>query len=207
MAKTADGVYVNIHEAALVDYPAMDLQFDTKTFEAKATLAHDASNPEESDPAKKNKAYLRTPAKSPWRTLVISDDARQILSSKLILNLNEPSKVKNPSFIKPMKYCGIWLEMHLGLSTWDMAGTQAASDAGSDGKTTKRTKHGATTANTKKYIDFASKHGFQGVLVEGWNKGWEDWLGNWKEEVFGAQFEITNPNATGGCGCGESFAV
>ena len=184
MAKADNGIYVNIHEAALVDYPAMDLQFDTKTFEAKATLAHDASIPEETDPAKKNKAYLRTTCRSPWRTLVISDDAREILSSKMILNLNEPSKIKNTSFIKPMKYCGIWLEMHLGLSTWDFAGTQAASDAGADGKMEKRTKHGATTANTKKYIDFAAKNGLGGVLVEGWNTGWEEWFGLWKEDVF-----------------------
>jgi len=175
MIKSQDGVYMNIHEAALVNYPAMDLKFDTTTFEAITMLAPDAVG---------NKAYLQTPTQTPWRTIVISDDAREIIASKLILNLNEPSKIKNPSFIKPMKYVGVWLEMHLGLSTWDMAGTQVASDAGGEGVTKKKVKHGATTENTKRYIDFAANNGFGGVLVEGWNIGWEDWFANWKEEVF-----------------------
>lgn len=175
MIKSQDGIYMNIHEAALVNYPAMDLKFDTTTFEASSVLAHDAVG---------NKAYLQTPTQTPWRTIVISEDAREIISSKLILNLNEPSKIKDPGYIKPMKYVGVWLEMHLGLSTWDMAGTQAASDAGADGTTKKKTKHGATTENTKRYIDFAANNGFGGVLVEGWNTGWEDWFGNWKEDVF-----------------------
>jgi hypothetical protein len=129
-------------------------------------------------------AYLQTPCITPWRTIVVSDDAREIISSKIILNLNEPSKIKDASFIKPMKYVGVWLEMHLGLSTWDKAGTQVASDAGGEGVTKKKVKHGATTENTRKYIDFAAANGFGGVLVEGWNTGWEDWFGNWKEEVF-----------------------
>jgi hypothetical protein len=175
MIKSADGVYMNIHEAALVNYPAMDLKFNTQTFEAKSELANDVIG---------NLAYLYTPFNTPWRTIIISDDAREIISSKLVLNLNEPSKIKDASYIKPMKYVGVWLEMHLGLSTWDMAGTQAASDAGSDGKTKVKVKHGATTENTKRYIDFAAKHGFGGVLVEGWNTGWEDWFGRWKEDVF-----------------------
>lgn len=175
MIKTADGLYINIHEAALVNYPAMNLKFNTSTFEAKSELANDVIG---------NLAYLYTPFTTPWRTLIVSDDARDIISSKLVLNLNETSKIKNTSFIKPMKYVGVWLEMHLGLSTWDMAGTQAASDAGSDGKTKTKIKHGATTENTKRYIDFAAKHGFGGVLVEGWNTGWEDWFGRWKEDVF-----------------------
>ena len=175
MIKTKEGIYMNIHEAALVNYPVMNLKFDTITFEAKSVLAPDAVG---------NKGYLQTPCQSPWRTLVISDDARDILSSKLILNLNEPSKIKNPAYIKPMKYVGIWLEMHLGISTWDFSGTQAASDAGADGTTKKKTKHGATNENTRKYIDFAAANGFGGVLVEGWNTGWEDWFGVWKEDVF-----------------------
>jgi hypothetical protein len=175
MAKSADGLYISIHEAALVNYPAMNLRFNTSTFEARSELAPDVLG---------NPAYLYTPFTTPWRTVIVSDDARDIISSKLVLNLNEPSRVKNPSYIKPMKYVGIWLEMHLGLSTWDMAGTQAASDAGSDGKTKTRVKHGATTENTRRYIDFAARHGFGGVLVEGWNTGWEDWFGRWKEDVF-----------------------
>lgn len=175
MMKSADGVYINVHEAALVNYPAMCLKFDVNTFEANTILAKDAVG---------NKAYLRAPCVSPWRTLVISDDAREILNSKLILNLNEPNKIADTKYIKPMKYVGIWLEMHLGLSTWDYSGKQSASDAGSDGVTKTKTKHGATTENTKKYIDFAAKNGFGGVLVEGWNTGWEDWFGKWKEDVF-----------------------
>jgi len=153
----------------------MDLKFDTQTFEAVATIAPDAVG---------NKAYMHAPCHTPWRTIVISDDARDVLASKLILNLNEPSKISNPSFIKPMKYVGIWLEMHLGISTWDYAGKQVASDAESDGKTRAKTKHGATTENMIKYIDFAAKNGFGGVLAEGWNTGWEDWFGKWKEDVF-----------------------
>lgn len=175
MAKSTDGIYINIHEAALINYPCMDLKFDVQTFEATSKLAPDAVG---------NKAYMRAPAQTPWRTIVVSDDARKILESKLILNLNEPSKITETSWIKPMKYVGIWLEMHLGISTWDYAGQQSASDAGSDGKTTKKVKHGATTENTKKYIDFAAQNGFGGVLVEGWNEGWEDWFGQWKEDVF-----------------------
>jgi len=175
MAKSADGIYMSIHEAALINYPCMDLKFDVGTFNATTTLAPDAVG---------NKAYMRAPTQTPWRTIVISDDAREIIASKMILNLNEPSKIKDPSYIKPMKYVGIWLEMHLGLSTWDYAGQQSASDAGSDGKMAKKTKHGATNENTKKYIDFAASNGFGGVLVEGWNTGWEDWFGKWKEDVF-----------------------
>jgi glucan 1,4-alpha-glucosidase len=175
MAKSADGIYMSIHEAALINYPCMDLKFDVGTFNATTTLAPDAVG---------NKAYMRAPTQTPWRTIVVSDDAREIIASKMILNLNEPSKIKDPSFIKPMKYVGIWLEMHLGISTWDYAGQQSASDAGSDGKMAKKTKHGATNENTKKYIDFAASNGFGGVLVEGWNTGWEDWFGKWKEDVF-----------------------
>lgn len=158
MIKTKDNVYINIHEAALINYPAMDLKFDLATYEATSTLANDAVG---------NKAYMRAPCNTPWRTIIISDDARDIIASKTILNLNEPCKLTNTNYIKPMKYCGIWLEMHLGLSTWDFAGGQSASDAGSDGKQKTKTKHGATTENTKKYIDFAAKNGFGGELVEG----------------------------------------
>ena len=172
MMKTADGVYLNIFEAAVVNYPVMQLDVDVQNFKLKSSLAPNALG---------DKAYLQTPCVSPWRTIMISDDARDIVSSKMILNLNEPSKIEDTSWIKPMKYVGIWWEMHIGKSTWDYAGSQNAQN---NGELKPTGKHGATTANTKRYIDFAAKHGFDGVLVEGWNVGWEDWFGNWKENVF-----------------------
>ncbi len=159
MMKTADGIYINIHEAALLNYPAMNMMIDKREFILTSHLVPDAVG---------NKAYLQTPAKTPWRTIIISDKATDILASKMILNLNEPSAIKDVTWIKPQKFVGIWWEMHIGKSTWDKASG----------------RHGATTANAKAHIDFAAKNGFDGVLVEGWNEGWEDWFGNWKEEVF-----------------------
>ena len=174
MMKTSDKVYLNIFEAAVVNYPVMHLDTDIQNFTFTSHLVPNAIG---------DKAYLQTPCVSPWRTIMMSDDARDIVGSKMILNLNEPCKIEDVSYIKPMKYVGIWWEMHVGKSTWDYAGSQNAQNA-----TTKELipsgKHGATTENTKRYIDFAAKHGFDGVLVEGWNVGWEDWFGNWKEEVF-----------------------
>ncbi|MBF6608253.1 MAG: glycoside hydrolase family 97 protein, partial [Flavobacterium sp.] len=172
MMKTSKNIYVNIFEAAVVNYPVMHLLLDPLTFTFKADLPPNAVG---------DAAYLQAPANTPWRTILISDDARDILASKMILNLNEPSKIGDTSWIKPMKYIGIWWEMHIGKSTWDYAGSQNAQNS-SELKPTG--KHGATTANAIKYIDFAAKHGFDGVLIEGWNVGWEDWFGNWKEEVF-----------------------
>ena len=174
MMKSPSNVYLNIFEAAVVNYPVMHLNVDTKNFNTKATLVPNAIG---------DKAYLQTPCVSPWRTIMVSDDARDIVSSKMILNLNEPSKIAETSWIKPMKYVGIWWEMHVGKATWDYAGSQNATNTGSQ-EVKPSGKHGATTENTKRYIDFAAKHGFDGVLVEGWNVGWEDWFGNWKEEVF-----------------------
>lgn len=174
MMKSTDGVYLNIFEAAVVDYPVMHLNLDTKTFSFTSLLVPNAIG---------DKAYLRTPSVSPWRTIMVSSDARDILNSKMILNLNEPSKIEDTSWIKPMKYVGIWWEMHVGKSTWDYAGSQNAQNTESR-ELIASGKHGATTENTKRYIDFAAKHGFDGVLVEGWNVGWEDWFGNWKEDVF-----------------------
>ena len=171
--KTADGVYINIFEAAVVNYPVMHLDLVPNEYKLTSNLAPNAIG---------DKAYLQAPCVSPWRTIMISSDARDIVSSKLILNLNEPCKIEDTSFIKPMKYVGIWWEMHVGNSTWDFAGSQNAQNAA--GNLIPTGKHGATTANTKKYIDFAAKNGFDGVLVEGWNVGWEDWFGNWKENVF-----------------------
>ncbi len=169
MMKSANGLYINIHEAALVNYPAMNLVIDKPTFTLKAHLVPDAVG---------NKAYLQTPAVTPWRTIVVNDKATEILASKMILNLNEPSAIGETSWIKPQKMVGVWWELHVGKSSWDYAATQSGSTLVPHGR------HGATTANVKKYIDFAGKNGIEGVLVEGWNKGWEDWFGQWKEDVF-----------------------
>jgi glucan 1,4-alpha-glucosidase len=174
MLKGLNGLYVNIFEAAVVNYPIMHLDVDVKKFQLTSHLVPNAIG---------DKAYLQASFKTPWRTIFVSNDARKIVASQMILNLNEPSKIQNTSWIKPMKYVGIWWEMHVGTATWDYAGSQNAQNNPSGGLIPTG-KHGATTANTKKYIDFAAKHGFDGVLVEGWNVGWEDWFGNWKEEVF-----------------------
>jgi hypothetical protein len=173
MMKSKDGLYINIFEAAVINYPVMHLNLDPATFRLKSMLVPNAIG---------DKAYLQAPAVSPWRTIMVSDDARDIVASKMILNLNEPSKIDDTSWIKPMKYVGIWWEMHVGRATWDYAGSQNAQNQMSQAAI--KVKHGATTQNTKRYIDFAKKNGFDGVLVEGWNTGWEDWTGNWKEEVF-----------------------
>ena len=176
MMKTSDGLYINLHEAALVNYPAMNLMVNKQTFGLSAHLVPDAVG---------NKAYLQAPCKSPWRTIVVSDKAADILASKLILNLNEPSQIRDVSWIKPQKYVGIWWGMHVGKTSWNYADVGNIKLAETDWASLKPNgKHGATTQNTKRYIDFAAKHGFDGVLVEGWNVGWEDWFGNWKEEVF-----------------------
>lgn len=159
MMKTNNGLYINLYEAALINYPVMHLQLDKKTFTLTSHLVPDAVG---------NKAYLQTPFTTPWRTINVSDKATDILASKMILNLNEPSKIADVSWIKPQKFIGMWWEMHVGKATWEKASG----------------KHGANTANVKTYIDFAAQHGFDGVLVEGWNEGWEDWFGNWKENVF-----------------------
>lgn len=169
MMKSKDGLYINIHEAALLNYPAMNLVVNKADFTLSAHLVPDAVG---------NKAYLQAPAQTPWRTIIVSDKATEILSSKMILNLNEPSRIADVSWIKPQKMVGVWWEMHVGKSSWDYSGGQVGSQQAT------RVPHGATTANVKRYIDFAAKHGFRGVLVEGWNTGWEDWFGHWKEDVF-----------------------
>ena len=176
MMKTDDGLYINIHEAALLDYPVMHLTVDKKNFRLQSNLTPDAVG---------NRAYLQTPCKIPWRTVIVSDKAEEILASKLILNLNEPTKYDDVSWIKPVKYIGIWWEMHVGYSTWSYADIKNVKLKDMDWSSVKPNgKHGATTERTKRYIDFAAEHGFDAVLVEGWNVGWEDWFGNWKEEVF-----------------------
>ena len=174
MMKSTDNMYINVFEAAVVNYPIMHLDVNPTEYKLTSRLVPNAIG---------DKAILQTPCVSPWRTIIVSDDARDIVSSKMILNLNEPSKIDDTSWIKPMKYVGIWWEMHIGKATWDYAASQNAQNTLTQ-DVIPSGKHGATTANTKRYIDFAAKNGFDGVLVEGWNVGWEDWFGNWKEEVF-----------------------
>ncbi|MDF2434190.1 MAG: glucan 1,4-alpha-glucosidase [Mucilaginibacter sp.] len=147
MMKTADGLYINIHEAALSNYTSMQLHVDTKTLKLTANLVPDAVG---------NKAYMQAPCSTPWRTIIVSNKAADILSSKMILNLNEPSKIENTSWIKPMKFVGIWLEMQTGKSTWNYA--DRADVLGADGQLIPNGKHGANTANVKRYIDFAAKN-------------------------------------------------
>lgn len=173
MLKTGKGLYVNIHEAAQLNYPAMQLHVNTSNYQLYSSLVPDAVG---------NKAYLHAPSRTPWRTIIISDNAPGILSSKMILNLNDPSKTNNTSWIKPMKFVGIWWEMQTGIAGWNYSSYADSLDK--KGQLIPNGKHGANTANVKKYIDFASKNNIQGVLVEGWNTGWEDWFGNWKENVF-----------------------
>lgn len=171
MMKSKEGIYINIFEAAAINYPVLHLDTDVKNNSFKANLAPNAIG---------DKAYLQTGFVSPWRTIMVSSDARDIVASKMILNLNEPSKLEDTSWIKPMKYVGIWWEMHVNRGTWNYA-DKYETDVN---KLIPNGKHSATTANTKHYIDFAAKNGFDGVLIEGWNTGWEEWTGNWKEEVF-----------------------
>jgi glucan 1,4-alpha-glucosidase len=177
MMKSSDGIYVNIHEAALINYPAMSLNIDdATTFKMSSHLTPDAVG---------NKGYMQTDTQTPWRTIVVSDKATDILASKLILNLNEPTSYKDVSWIKPVKYIGIWWEYFVaGKSTWAY-GKENNVKLGQDfTKLTPNGKHGATTEHAKEYIDFAAKNGFDALLIEGWNVGWEDWINNWKEEVF-----------------------
>jgi hypothetical protein len=176
MLKSTENLYINIHEAALVDYPAMYLVVNKQNFNLTTHLAPNAVG---------SKAILQTPAQTPWRTIIASDKAADILASKLILNLNEPSKIQDTSWIKPQKFVGVWWEMHVDKSSWNYADASNIKLAGMDWNALKPNgKHGANTANVKRYIDFAAKNNIESVLVEGWNVGWEDWYGNWKEEVF-----------------------
>jgi len=176
MMKSSDGLYINIHEAALINYPAMSLSVDATTFKMKSHLTPDAIG---------NKGYIQTDFQTPWRTIIVSDKATEILASKLILNLNEPTSYKDVSWIKPVKYIGIWWEYFVaGKSSWSYGKENNVKLDQDFSKLTPNGRHGATTERAKEYIDFASKNGFDAVLIEGWNIGWEDWIGNWKEEVF-----------------------
>ncbi len=177
LLKTPDSVYVNIHEAALDGYPAMLLDVDTENNGMKAHLVPDRLGVS---------AYLQMPFKTPWRTLIVSDDARDILASQLVLNLNEPNKIEDTSWIKPMKFMGVWWEMFTGnQKTWAYSDEYLAKPGVTDySKLKPNGRHPANTENVKKYIDFASKHGIDGVLVEGWNEGWEDWASFRKNRQF-----------------------
>jgi len=175
--KSPDGLYINLHEAALVDYSCMHLNLDPATLTFESLLTPDARG---------DKGYLQAPCKSPWRTIMVSDDARQILASNLILNLNEPCKIEDTSWIHPTKFVGVWWEMINGKSQWsytsDLPSVQL--DNIDYTKVKPHGHHGATNENVRRYIDFAAENGIGEVLVEGWNTGWEDWFGHEKDYVF-----------------------
>lgn len=175
--KSQDGLYINIHEAALVNYPAMHLNLDDKHMVFESWLTPDATG---------NKAYVQVPFNTPWRTVMVSDEARDMLSSNLILNLNEPCKIEDTSWIHTTKYCGVWWEMIVGKSSWNYTDDLPSVDIYKvDWKHVRPNgRHAANTENVKRYIDFAAKNGLQEVLVEGWNIGWEDWANRWKWDVF-----------------------
>lgn len=177
MMKTEDGLYLNIHEAALVDYSCMHLNLDDKNMIFESWLTPDAQG---------DKGYMQTPCQSPWRTIIVSDDARDILASRITLNLNEPCKIEDTSWIKPVKYIGVWWDMITNKGSWAYTDELPSVKLGiTDYKKTKPNgRHSANTENVKKYIDFAAKHGFSQILVEGWNEGWEDWFGHSKDYVF-----------------------
>ena len=176
MLKSNDGLYINIHEAALINYPCMHLNLDDENFIFESWLTPDVQG---------DKAYMQSPCVTPWRTVIVSDDARDILASKITLNLNEPCKIEDTSWIKPVKYVGVWWEMITGKSSWTYTDLPSVQLGITDySKAKPNGSHGATTAHVKEYIDFAAQHGFDGVLAEGWNIGWEDWFGNSKDYVF-----------------------
>ena len=177
MMKTDDGLYINLHEAALVDYACMHLNLDDKNLVFESWLTPDV---------KGAKGYMQTPCVSPWRTVIASDDARDILASRLTLNLNEPCKIEDTSWIRPVKYVGVWWDMITGKGSWAYTDEVPSVKLGQTDypKTKPNGKHSANTANVKRYIDFAAMHGFDAVLVEGWNEGWEDWFGKSKDYVF-----------------------
>ena len=175
--KTDDGLYINIHEAACINYATMHLELDDNNMVFKSHLTPDAEG---------TKGYMQTPCTTPWRTVLVSDDARDMLSEKLILNLNEPCKIEDTSWIRPIKYCGVWWEMIVGRSTWQYTDDLLSVKLGETdySKTRPNGKHAANNEEVKRYIDFAAKNGLDEVLVEGWNEGWEDWFGHSKEYVF-----------------------
>lgn len=177
LMKTDDGLYINLHEAALIDYSCMHLNLDDKNMVFESWLTPDA---------KGNKGYMQTPCHTPWRTIIVTDDARKMLASRMTLNLNEPCKIEDTSWIKPVKYIGVWWDMITGKGSWAYTDETSGIKLGQTDYTQTKPngKHSANTENVKRYIDFAAEHGFDQVLVEGWNEGWEDWFGKSKEYVF-----------------------
>lgn len=175
--KSDDGLYINIHEAACVDYSTMHLNLDDKNMVFESWLTPDATG---------LKGCMQTPCQTPWRTVMVSDDARDILASNLILNLNEPCKIEDTSWIKPVKYCGVWWEMIVGKGSWNYTDEYPSVklDQIDWTKAKPNGRHSANTARVKQYIDFAAENGLSQVLVEGWNVGWEDWSNRWKWDVF-----------------------
>lgn len=175
--KTDDGLYINLHEAACVNYATMHLNLDDKTMAFESWLTPDATG---------MKGYIQTPFNTPWRTVIVSDDARDMLASNLILNLNEPCALDDVSWIHPVKYCGVWWDMIVGRASWSYTNEYPSVRLGvTDYKNSKPNgTHGANNENVKKYIDFAAANGLDQVLVEGWNEGWEDWAGHSKFDVF-----------------------
>ena len=177
LLKTDNGLYINLHEAALIDYSCMHLNLDDKNMVFETWLTPDA---------KGDKGYMQTPCHTPWRTIIVTDDARNMLASRMTLNLNEPCKIEDTSWIKPVKYIGVWWDMITGKGSWAYTDEVASVKLGETdyNKTKPNGKHSANTENVKRYIDFAAAHGFDQVLVEGWNEGWEDWFGKSKDYVF-----------------------
>jgi hypothetical protein len=175
--KTDDGLYINIHEAACVNYATMHLNLDDKNMVFESWLTPDAQG---------YKGYIQTPFNTPWRTVIVSDDARDMLSSNLILNLNEPCALDDVSWIRPIKYCGVWWDMIVGRGTWSYTNDLPSVHLGVTdySKCKPNGTHSANNENVKKYIDFAADNGLDEVLVEGWNEGWEDWFGHSKLDVF-----------------------
>ncbi|MEO2058847.1 MAG: glycoside hydrolase family 97 protein [Mesonia sp.] len=177
MMKSEDGLYINLHEAALKEYSLMNLNLDEENLIFESWLTPDALG---------NKGFLQAPTTSPWRTVMVSDDATDILASNITLNLNEPNVIEDTSYIKPIKYVGVWWEMITGKSAWNYTDDLPSVKIGETDFTKAKPngRHAANTEHVKEYIDFASEHGFDGVLVEGWNQGWEDWYGHSKDFVF-----------------------
>lgn len=175
--KTDDGLYINIHEAACVNYATMHLNLDDKNMVFESWLTPDAQG---------YKGYIQTPFNTPWRTVIVSDNARDMLSSNLILNLNEPCALDDVSWIRPIKYCGVWWDMIVGRGTWSYTNDLPSVHLGITdySKCKPNGTHSANNENVKKYIDFAADNGLDEVLVEGWNEGWEDWFGHSKLDVF-----------------------
>ena len=177
LMKTDDGLYINLHEAALINYSCMHLNLDDKNMIFESWLTPDAQG---------NKGYMQTPCHTPWRTIIVADDARNMLASRIILNLNDPCQIEDTSWIKPVKYIGVWWDMITGKGSWAYTDETSGIKLGETDYTQTKPngKHSANTENVKRYIDFAAEHGFDQVLVEGWNEGWEDWFGKSKEYVF-----------------------